>query len=157
MTPEQRARVQSTFPHVHLRDILLYEARLTRGEQLPDPLPETALLQNMRGVEAAFTPADDAEQGKLAGVLQVVVSLGLRMLPDQEQPDAGDAPILFSIEASYVVEYACDITLDEDVIRDFANFNVVHNAWPFWRQHVHDIVDRARLPKVVIPLFSGEQ
>lgn len=157
MTPEQRARIQSAIPHVKLRDIVLYEAHLTRGEQPPDPLPKNALLQNLRGVEAAYTPIEDPKPDEGVGTLQVVVSLGVRMLPEQEKPESEDAKTLFSIEASYVVEYDCAVALDEEVIRDFANFNVVHNAWPFWRQHVHDVIDRARLPKVVIPLFSGEQ
>jgi preprotein translocase subunit SecB len=45
--------------------------------------------------------------------------------------------------------------LDEKALATFANLNGVHNVWPFWRQHVYDIVQRARLPQLDIPLFAG--
>ncbi|MEO8460730.1 MAG: hypothetical protein ABI451_09395, partial [Dokdonella sp.] len=63
--------------------------------------------------------------------------------------------IYFLIEAAFLVEYDVTGALEEDAIAAFANFNAVHNVWPFWRQHVFDIVQRARLPQLEIPLFSG--
>jgi hypothetical protein len=44
---------------------------------------------------------------------------------------------------------------DVTCIKIFAELNSVHNVWPFWRQHVFDIVSRARLPHLNVPLFSG--
>src|SRR3546814_16827182 len=83
--------------------------------------------------------------------LQVLVELGVRISSDA--PDGVDAPIHVQIEAEFVVVYEVLDDIDETSISQFANFNAVHNVWPFWRQHVFDIVQRGRLPQIEVPLF----
>src|SRR3546814_14828844 len=85
--------------------------------------------------------------------LQVLVELGVRISSDA--PDGVDAPIHVQIEAEFVVVYEVLDDIDETSISQFANFNAVHNVWPFWRQHVFAIVQRGRLPQIEVPLFSG--
>lgn len=153
MTPEQKARVQSVIDHVQLRDVVLYESNFERGEDVTDPLPETAIVQTKRMVEAAQLDADSgSDQPRL---LQIMVTLGARVVADTQTAEDEEPQPLFVIEAHFLVEYEADDVLDEASIRDFADFNAVHNVWPFWRQHVFDITQRARLPQVPVPLFSA--
>ena len=83
--------------------------------------------------------------------LQVIVALGIRIAGLH----AKNRPIYFEIEADFLVEYEVRAKLSEAAIKAFADANSVHNVWPFWRQHVFDIVSRARLPHLQVPLFNG--
>ncbi|TAN04141.1 MAG: hypothetical protein EPN40_00265 [Rhodanobacteraceae bacterium] len=84
--------------------------------------------------------------------MQFFVRLGTRVVKDvaDENP-----PVYFVIEATFLVEYEMVAPLGEDALKTFADFNAIHNVWPFWRQHVYDVVQRARLPHVDVPLFAG--
>jgi hypothetical protein len=69
-----------------------------------------------------------------------------------------DPPVYFEIEADFLIEYDVRGEPSNEAIKlfaEFADLNSVHNVWPFWRQHVFDIVSRARLPHLNVPLFSG--
>lgn len=47
-------------------------------------------------------------------------------------------------------------TLTKKEVEEFASFNSVHNAWPFWRQHVFQTINNAHLPSLDIPLMKGQ-
>lgn len=97
--------------------------------------------------------------------LFVIVKLGVRLVrepeenpaskPEGEGVDEPDLEVLVRIQANYIVQYEMLAEPSEESLQAFAKFNAVHNVWPFWRQHVFDIVQRGSLPKVDIPLFSG--
>ena len=108
----------------------------------------------------------DPKAGSVEGKrLFVIVKLGVRLVreseegsasePESEGVDESDVEVLVTIEANYIVEYEMLAEPSEESLEAFAKFNAVHNVWPFWRQHVFDIVQRGSLPKVDIPLFSG--
>lgn len=42
----------------------------------------------------------------------------------------------------------------EQYFQAFAEYNAVHNAWPFWREFVHGMLGRMGLPAVVMPSFK---
>lgn len=65
-----------------------------------------------------------------------------------------DGYVLFAIEAEDLLEYEMLCEVPDEAICAFADFNSVHNVWPFWRFHVHDVLQRARLPHVDVPFFS---
>jgi preprotein translocase subunit SecB len=85
-------------------------------------------------------------------LLQVRVSLGTRVV---QQVEEGEPRALFVIEADYLVEYEMTDDVPDDALKAFAEFNAIHNVWPFWRQHVFGVVDRGRLPRLEVPLFEG--
>ena len=97
--------------------------------------------------------------------LFVIVKLGVRLVrepeedpasePESEGVDEPDLEVLVRIQANFIVQYEMLAEPSEESLQAFAKFNAVHNVWPFWRQHVFDIVQRGSLPKVDIPLFSG--
>lgn len=132
-----------------LKDITLYASRFERGEYDGSE----GVQEDKKGTH--FTKStieiEDSEQENL----EVLVLLGIRVVPPDTDDEDEDPPFSFLIEAEYIVEYQITDGLPEDAIKAFAEFNAVHNAWPFWRQHVYDIVQKAGLPKLEVPLFTG--
>jgi hypothetical protein len=150
-----------------LRDIILFAARLERAE----PEPESDLALPAGVIEASGPQAIQIEvvqqqkqvvkaarggileEGRKVDLLQVRVELGIRVVRSKDgQPTES---LVFLVEADFVVEYEVVSELQEEAIRAFAQFHAVHNVWPFWRQHVFDVVQRARLPSLDVPLFEG--
>lgn len=101
--------------------------------------------------EVKYLLGDAEFGGKTHKILQVIVTLGVRVVADK---DGDDPAVCFLIEADFLVEFEMSSDLDEKAVEAFANFNATHNAWPFWRQHVYDVVQRGRLPHIDIPLYS---
>ena len=147
---ETRKLIREATSHLRLRDIVLLESRLFRENRLPDVEELEALQQHKRGVRFAFSETES--DSSTPRELHVAVSLGERVV---DQADAEDPRVYFGIEAEYLVVYEMTEQLSEEAIKAFSDLNSVHNVWPFWRQHVFDLVERARLPKLEVPLFSG--
>lgn len=151
MNADQETSVLSAAKHLKIKDVVLANARFERPAQ-DAPAAESQIRQeHKRGVEYLVSEAEF--DGKQERLLQVSVQLGMRFVEDAAE--AAEAAIYLLIEAEYVVIYQITEEIDESAIASFADFNAVHNVWPFWRQHVFDIVQRGRLPQIEIPLFSG--
>jgi hypothetical protein len=135
--------------NLKLRDIVLDACKFDRPDVLPEDLTGVNLVQeHMRGGEFLVGEAYDAEG--LPRTLRVKVTLGVRIATEDESPK-----VFVVVEASYVVIYDITGDLDGEHLKAFAEYNVFHNVWPFWRQHVFDIVSRGKLPQIEIPLFAG--
>lgn len=136
---------------LRLRDIVLHAARFSRPNLLPAPVVE-GTEQTKRQVQ--FARGTIEENGEVKELLQVLVELGVRIVASNESAEP-EPTVLLEVEADFIAEYQLLGQVSEEAIRLFADFNSVHNVWPFWRQHVFDIVQRARLPAIEIPLFAG--
>lgn len=135
--------------HLKLRDIVLDGSDFKRPNQIPEGNPGLNLVQqDMRGGE--FVVAGQIDESGSPKTLRVRVTLGVRIATEEDDPK-----IFVLIEASYVVVYDITGDLDGEHLKAFAEYNVFHNVWPFWRQHVFDIVSRGKLPQIEIPLFAG--
>jgi len=44
--------------------------------------------------------------------------------------------------------------LGEDNFTQFARFNGIYNAWPYWREFVQSMIARMGLPPLVVPVFQ---
>lgn len=150
MNATAESLIHKTVNSLRLSDIILYEARFGRAEQPSSGNMTQGFQQHKRGVKYTVVEPDGGESARQ---LHILVMLGTRVTAGTE--DEPDPPILFFIEADFVVIYDIVGELEDDGMKAFAELNAVHNAWPFWRQHVFDIVQRARLPQLDIPLFSG--
>lgn len=149
MSPEEKASLAAVTPKLRILDVVLACSSFTRPlEDAPEAAK--AWQQHKRGVQYGVENAGaDSDQE-----LRILVQLGTRvLLSDEEQ--GHDGAVQFEIEADFLVRYAMTEVLDEAALDTFANFNAVHNVWPFWRQHVFDIVQRGRLPHLEVPLFAG--
>ncbi len=153
MTPETKELIRKASQNLKIKDILLFESRFDRPERNIEKQGKQARQEHKR--EVRFFTNEDAEEGAAEtspAVLQVLVSLGTRLMPNESREDV---QAYFQIEAEFLVSYEMQGTIDQECMRAFSDNNAVHNVWPFWRQHVFDIVSRARLPHLEIPLYSG--
>jgi len=132
-----------------LRDIVLLESSFSRGESVA----EEGIQQHKKGVR--FQRVIVKEDNKKKSLFHIIVLLGTRVVDDESNEEVESARLHFQIEADFLVSYQITGELTEEAGRAFASFNGVHNVWPFWRQHVFDLVQRAHLPHLDIPLFSG--
>jgi hypothetical protein len=151
MNPESEAKLITAAQSLKLRDIQLVDAIFDRQVQIFDTEHPAARQEHLRGVQYVLGDAQ-LEDGELHKMVQFMVHLGTRVVGEVEESEPS---VYFRIEAKFLVEYEITGPLDEDKIKAFADYNAVHNVWPFWRQHVFDIVQRGRLPRLDIPLFAG--
>ena len=137
-----------------LRDIVLYESRFIREVPYTESPEESARTQSKKTVKyEILSEGNDNEESK---ILQILVCLGLRRIarPDVDGVSENEERLLFSIEADYLVEYEVNGEVNLGAIEEFSKFNAPHNVWPFWRQHVFDTAQKAKLPRITIPLFT---
>jgi Preprotein translocase subunit SecB len=142
-----------------LGDIALWSARFEQPVEYEpgrhDELMGTQARRRVKG-ELLKIVGDDGEEKQQ---LRALVELGVRMVVndrDRDDPRTDDADVLFLIEATFAVSYTIvGAAPPAQEMEHFLRFNCVHNAWPFWRQHVYDTLKRASLPVISIPLFSG--
>ncbi len=148
MTPMQKALIAKAIPNLALENIVLHESRLERPGSLPADGESKVGTQYRRGVGFNIEKSSDP------ALLFVKVDLGVRLVDASDLNDS-DPIVYVVIEADYVLIYRMLGELDDESITEFAEANSVHNAWPFWRHHVFDIVQRGNLPKIDIPLYQG--
>lgn len=133
-----------------LRDIVLFGSRFNRG----DAQSAEGVQQHKK--EVRYQRATIVENEEQKNLLQIIVLLGTRVVDKENAEDVENAALHFQIEADYLIDYQLSGELSEEAANAFASFNAVHNVWPFWRQHVYDIVQRGRLPHLDIPLYQGK-
>lgn len=88
--------------------------------------------------------------------LEIYYKFGLRFVTSDEHEN-----VLAKIEGDYLVRYTlipgAKLTKKEDVLALFAETNVPHNLWPFWREHVNTTFHKAGLSSIVLPLYHSQQ
>ena len=143
--------------HLQLVDIALYESSLKRTlDYLPGKHEEHISVQARRGVRAELLEAETVE-GECANYLRAFVSMGMRGIfidPSDASLDL-EENVIFEIDATFAVLYLVKQAPADNALDAFIRFNCVHNAWPFWRQHVFDALKRGSLPMVAVPFFQG--
>jgi hypothetical protein len=155
LVTETKELIQKAAEGLRLTDIFLLGSLFERPFT-PDEDEFEFVQQFKRAVE--FAVMEPLEIGR-AKELQVKVEFGTRFiyLEAGSTPEdlTQDSKNLAVIEATFVVEYEILGEIDENALKAFSEINAVHNAWPFWRQHVFDVKQRARLPtSVEVPLLS---
>jgi len=147
MSDFPKTLIQEAIKCLDLHDIVLYAARFERNEL--ELSVDTGTQQHKRHVSHGLGRRDGGEGEP--DLLQVMVTLGTRVVAGEEE----EGPEIFKIEAEFLAEYGVGHCPSDEAVKAFAEYNAVHNVWPFWRQHVFDMVRRARLPDLEIPLMAG--
>lgn len=137
--------------NLNLRDIWLYSSHFDRPGEGSNESYSEVLQEHKRFVQ--YTDYEIDEQGQMARLLDISVGLGVRARAASR--DSDEPLVLHVIEANYVVRYQVIGDVTDDGIKAFAEFNAIHNVWPFWRHHVFETLEKARLPHLDIPLFAG--
>lgn len=138
--------------HLKLRSIVLFECNFKRFRELGEQ--KTLGQQTKKGVRGTIGEATEGERH--FQLFRVLIELGVRLVEPQEQEGQKATP-LFQVEAVFQVDYELIGEVDQIALNEFAHYNAVHNAWPFWRQLVFSTVNQANLPCPEIPLLTDLQ
>lgn len=138
--------------YLKLRSIVLFECNLKRFRELGEQ--KTLGQQTKKSVRGTIGEAAEGE--RRFQLFRVLIELGVRLVDPQEQEGQKATP-LFQVEAIYQVDYELTGEIDQTALNEFAHYNAVHNAWPFWRQFVFSTVNQAGLPCPEIPLLTDLQ
>ena len=155
MSGGRRELIKQATEALRLKEIFLHQSSLSRPTQFPDQ-PEVSAEQQARVTVRLERLDPDSASAEVASLMQCSVHLGTRLVAAGDEETKADAPVYVEIQAEYRVTYEITVEdLGEEAMKAFAEFNVIHNVWPFWRQHVFDLVQRGGLPKLEVPLFAG--
>jgi hypothetical protein len=135
---------------LELIDIHLYSTSIARFEEISsDNYPEGMAQQNKISIKAEFLEREDDSDG--SALIHAKVEFGLRFVEENEESEINT---LAEIEACFIVKYQQLQGVSDEAINEFMQFNVVHNAWPFWREHAFRSAAQAKLPTPMISLFK---
>ncbi len=135
--------------NLRLGNIVLYNCNLTRFK----PLPEAGEFGQQLKLSIQHEKFEAAVLEQSAHIFRVLVGLGVRIVKVEEsQPEP-----LYQIEATFQVDYAITGDIADEALREFAQFNSVHNVWPFWRQFVYSMANQSALPCPEVPLNASLQ
>lgn len=135
---------------LELIDIHLYSTSITRFEEISsDSYPDDMAQQNKIFIKAEFLEkVDKSDDSKL---IHAKVEFGLRFIEKEEEEEI---KALAEIEACFIAKYHQLAEISEEAISEFMKFNVIHNVWPFWREHAFRSAAQAKLPTPMISLFK---
>ncbi|MCU7805929.1 MAG: hypothetical protein KZQ96_22345 [Candidatus Thiodiazotropha sp. (ex Lucinoma borealis)] len=120
------------------------------------------LKYQMKETQTATITEKHEEQEEVSiQLFRVEMELGVRIVDPQissiEDQDSEKALgcIKAEITGRYIAEYMIDIDdMEPEALRLFTERNVIYHVWPFWREFVMDMLQRARLPRVVLPTIQ---
>ncbi len=87
-------------------------------------------------------------------LLRVRVGMGIRWVAPQQTDESEqdtEPDIKALIEADFAAEYQFADKLADESVHKFAEYNVSHHVWPYWREYLASQSERMRLPRVVLP------
>ena len=145
---------RSATSKLELRDIALDSSSFDREQEI-DPLlyPFKIEKESSLHVDVEELSFID-DNNKEIKILRSYISFGINGIQREKQEKSDDiVKNLFQINAVFRVDYNIIKNLSDKEIKEFSGFNAVHNACPFWRQHVSYVVNNAKLPNIVIPFF----
>jgi hypothetical protein len=153
MKEEEKASLREATTQLKLIDVVLVEARLSRPQGTAAlSWAGEALQEHKRAV--SYGKGDGEIDGRALTMANFEIELGTRVV---KKDSAGDTQrhVVVEIEARFLVLYEVGQAISDEAMALFAKINAVHIVWPFWRQHVFDLVQRAHLPRLEIPLLAG--
>lgn len=97
--------------------------------------------------------------GEQIHVVRYFIDCSFRILkPDVEvtTQDLSANDLLAEISATFAVDYTCakEFMTDAEAIGAFSS-NAVFHAWPYWRETIHSLTARMRLPRVTLPMMRA--
>lgn len=154
MKAEARKLIKEASASLRLDDIVLVNARFERPVPPPEDPEEELQQQYKRSVRYSIENDDEASDEKRS--VSITVVLGIRLVRQSEKNEGSETEtVVILIEAEYLAIYKMTKDVTDKAIKVFAKFNAVHNVWPFWRHHIFDICQRAKLPILNVPLMAG--
>lgn len=149
--PSPEEFLREAISSLELEDIYLNSFNLEREDDFNIELIPEGMKQHTSYRVSAGIYDLDGQDSPYPKIFKAIVSFSVAY-STEENLDVGDKLAYF--EANFVVAYSLKNEITEEAVSQFSKKNVVHNAWPFWRELVFDLARRANLPQPRIPLFS---
>jgi len=125
---------------VQIRGIELVAANFTRGDAGALPLVSQTQVEPDLGMDVQYGLSENGDQ---LGCLLTFATLFTEPEP-------------YRLTAQFRLLY--DVVLPERPsdadLHQFANWNAVFNAWPYWREYLSSTLNRARLAPFLVPVMA---
>ena len=135
-----RSRIVSV---VQIEGVRLREA-ICRSAVRPNEVAPKLLAHPSWDVSITKPPGDD-------GVLLISADFRLDVRTPDEDEEGSQAEVRGLFELSYRLPAAERFSAHE--LKEFARFNAVFNAWPYWRELVQASLTRMSMPVLTIPVY----
>ncbi|MCU8055213.1 MULTISPECIES: hypothetical protein [Shewanella] len=160
--------IREAIDNLELLNIKLRGSSFQVNEEIEGVIRADMQQQSMLHIEGEVI--DDALESsnaqKTANMLQVKITLGTRYILkiDNSLKDkvkkghvetSSEPTELAKIEATFLLEYLIKGEINDSSIKEFCEFNSVHNCWSFWREHVFSVCQKAHIPVFSIPFFKS--
>lgn len=132
--------VGSVALRVEILTVELLRAFFDRADEspLPSAAPSDAVPEI--GVDVDYAISDDQT------VLGCTLTFGTLF-----QEDEPPYELTAGFRVVYSVKPGDPLTVEE--LSMFAHYNAVFNAWPYWREYLSSTINRAQLPRFILPVF----
>jgi len=148
-----KSLINEAIKALDLLDIYLYSTSVNRFENITDiNHPEDMVQQIKISINAEFLETDSSEHIKYE-MINAKVNIGLRFITENKDDEVN---ILSEIESCFIAKYEKKGDVSEDAINEFMEYNVIHNVWPFWREHAFRMSLEAKLPHPLISLYREQ-
>lgn len=147
-----------------IRDVYM-EGGMSSFENKFDPKVGVQKLSVQYKIGAdRYDVMDVGEEDERETILRVHVTAGVRFVGDETEDEHENkledlgARIKAEIVANFVAEYSLnDKELSKEALSEFSVRNASFHVWPYWREYLHSMTGRMRLPEVVLPMFQLQQ
>ena len=85
--------------------------------------------------------------------------LGIRVLDPTSDETEDDEPRVIAVIESRMYSQYTEVREPDfeeiaiEILSEFGNANGLYHVWPYWREYVHSVVGRLKLPAITIPMF----
>jgi hypothetical protein len=135
-----------------ISSIELVGSFFAKRDDLPLPAPEPAT--DPPQVTSQCFWDWDPEARVLGAILRFEASFPGASESDEASLDDRPYFVGADFRAVYVLAQPDDEDPDADALATFAYWNGLLNVWPYWREHVASVLQRARIDSLPIPLFK---
>jgi preprotein translocase subunit SecB len=135
--PAAAARV---VPRVHFQNIELLGVHFERSDDRPIPQQSVSDTPPDIGINVAW------EHDVQSKVLGCVLTFGATFEGNNPYSLIAQFRLLYSIEEGE--------PLQESDIQHFVHWNAAFNAWPYWREYLSSTINRANLPRFLLPVMK---
>ncbi|MCG7898006.1 MAG: hypothetical protein JAY85_06065 [Candidatus Thiodiazotropha weberae] len=156
---------QKAKDHLIPRDIYLRDSKLHFNKNFEPKYYIGQLASQLKfqskGTQTATITEKQGEKEVSIRLFRAEMELGVRIvdpqissIEDQDSEKALDC-IKAELTGNFIAEYIIDIDdIESEALKLFADRNVTYHIWPFWREFVMDMMQRSRLPRVVMPTLQ---
>jgi hypothetical protein len=140
--PYDAAAVGRVAARVEIASVELLGAYFERADDGPLPTDAPGELTPAIGIGGV-----EWEISSDRAMLGCVVNFGATF---DEEPEPYELYARFRL--AYLISEGTE--LDAADVHQFANWNSVFNAWPYWREYLSSTINRAQLPRFLVPVMG---